>query len=232
MGIVVAVTIAFVAGCIAWGIASPSLSSPSCLPYGFVDASAEIPNLLLDIRYYSNHNFMGRRVQGYNAPMCVLTEAAAQALALVSQDAAALGYGTQCFAPAALAALHSSGLFSLTRLQLRAESVRLLPTEASCCRFRSVGGLRPRCANERRVLPIAQQVPALSRLYRPPKRPQQGINHGSNIGKNPLSTHRLLHVFTTRRQVSLPVQPQATYTPGQPLQPCFDKLGVRFGDNR
>ena len=108
MGIVVAVTIAFVAGCIAWGIASPSLSSPSCLPYGFVDASAEIPNLLLDIRYYSNHNFMGRRVQGYNAPMCVLTEAAAQALALVSQDAAALGYGTQCFAPAALAALHSS----------------------------------------------------------------------------------------------------------------------------
>jgi D-alanyl-D-alanine dipeptidase len=61
------------------------------LPYGFVDASVAIPNLLLDIRYYSNHNFMGRRVEGYNAPMCVLTEAAAQALALVAQDAAALG---------------------------------------------------------------------------------------------------------------------------------------------
>ncbi len=91
MFIVAAATIAFVAGCIAWGLASPSLYPPTCLPYGFVDASVEIPALVLDIRYYSNHNFMGRRVQGYNAPLCVLTTAASQALALVAQDAAALG---------------------------------------------------------------------------------------------------------------------------------------------
>lgn len=91
MFVVAAATIAFVAGCIAWGIASPSLYPPTCLPPDFVDAAAEIPALLLDIRYFSNHNFMGRRAQGYNAPMCVLTSAAARALALVVQDAAALG---------------------------------------------------------------------------------------------------------------------------------------------
>ena len=91
MLVVAAITVAFVAGCIAWGIASPSLYPPTCLPSGFVDASADIPALVLDMRYYSNHNFMGRRVQGYNAPMCVLTAAAAQALALVAQDAAVAG---------------------------------------------------------------------------------------------------------------------------------------------
>ena len=91
MFVVAAATIAFVAGCIAWGIASPSFYPPTCLPSGFVDASADIPALVLDMRYYSNHNFMGRRVQGYNAPMCVLTAAAAQALALVAQDAAVAG---------------------------------------------------------------------------------------------------------------------------------------------
>jgi D-alanyl-D-alanine dipeptidase len=48
------------------------------------------------MRYYSNHNFMGRRVQGYNAPMCVLTAAAAQALAQVALDAAAAGYANLC----------------------------------------------------------------------------------------------------------------------------------------
>jgi hypothetical protein len=44
MLVVAAATIAFVAGCIAWGIASPSLYPPSCLPYGFVDASVEARN--------------------------------------------------------------------------------------------------------------------------------------------------------------------------------------------
>ncbi len=53
-----------------------------------------MPSLVLDIRYYSNHNFMGRRVQGYNAPMCVLTTAAARALALVAQDAGKMGSAT------------------------------------------------------------------------------------------------------------------------------------------
>ncbi len=92
MVIVAAATVAFIAGCVAWGIASPSLFPPSCLPSGFVDAAVEVPELLLDIRYFSNHNFMGRRVQGYNAPMCILTSEAARALALVVRDAADMGY--------------------------------------------------------------------------------------------------------------------------------------------
>jgi hypothetical protein len=92
---VAAATIAFLAGCIAWAIASPSLYPPTCLPHGFVDASVEVPGLILDLRYYSNHNFMGRRVQGYNAPMCVLSAAAARALALVAHDAAAEGWAAR-----------------------------------------------------------------------------------------------------------------------------------------
>jgi len=38
--------------------------------------------------------------------------------------------------------------------------------------------------------------------------------------------------MTRRLQVQLPARLQAAYSPGQPLQPCFERVGVRFDDNR
>lgn len=56
------------------------------VPEGFVDIQKVIPNVLLDIRYYGPHNFVGQKVDGYIAPKCVLTKQAAEALAKVQND--------------------------------------------------------------------------------------------------------------------------------------------------
>jgi zinc D-Ala-D-Ala dipeptidase len=52
----------------------------------FVDVQTMIPSVVLDIRYYSDHNFVGSRVDGYLAPKCLLTAPAAEALAKVQGE--------------------------------------------------------------------------------------------------------------------------------------------------
>ncbi len=61
----------------------------SQLPARFVDVKEVIPSILLDIRYYGAHNFVGTRIDGYNAPRCLLTREAAAALARVQKELAA-----------------------------------------------------------------------------------------------------------------------------------------------
>ena len=58
------------------------------MPDNFVDIQKVIPEVVLDIRYYGPHNFVGERVDGYLAPKCFLTKEAAQALAEVQKDLA------------------------------------------------------------------------------------------------------------------------------------------------
>lgn len=58
----------------------------STMPDSFVDVGTRIPSILLDIRYYGPHNFIGERVEGYNAPKCLLTREAAAALAMVQKE--------------------------------------------------------------------------------------------------------------------------------------------------
>lgn len=66
-------------------------------PAGFVDAREVVPDLALDIRYAGANNFVGRRINGYDAPRCILTRKAAEALALVQRDLAASGFGLKAF---------------------------------------------------------------------------------------------------------------------------------------
>lgn len=61
------------------------------LPEGFVLVGEAIPDALLDIRYYTTYNFVGERIDGYEAPVAVLTREAADALKLVSDDMKAQG---------------------------------------------------------------------------------------------------------------------------------------------
>ena len=49
-------------------------------PSLLVNARASTPSLLTDIRYAGNNNFMGRPVAGYEASLCLLSEAASMAL--------------------------------------------------------------------------------------------------------------------------------------------------------
>jgi D-alanyl-D-alanine dipeptidase len=63
----------------------------------FVDAATVVPGLVADMRYAGSHNFVGRPIDGYAAPHCLLTAAAANALADVARDIAARGLVIKAF---------------------------------------------------------------------------------------------------------------------------------------
>ena len=53
------------------------------MPHGFVDVKDVVSSVIIDMRYFSAHNFVGEKIDGYNAPRCILTRQAAQALSRV-----------------------------------------------------------------------------------------------------------------------------------------------------
>jgi D-alanyl-D-alanine dipeptidase len=66
-------------------------------PAAFVDAAAVVPGLVVDARYAGPHNFVGRPIDGYDAPRCLLTKPAADALAAVAHDLAPQGLVLKVF---------------------------------------------------------------------------------------------------------------------------------------
>ena len=42
-------------------------------PDAFVDAATVVPGLIVEMRYAGSHNFVGRPIDGYEAPHCLLT---------------------------------------------------------------------------------------------------------------------------------------------------------------
>ena len=61
-----------------------------------------IPSIPLDIRYFTAYNFIGRPIDGYQAPKCLLTPQAAQALQKVQAEAITQGYSLKiydCYRP-------------------------------------------------------------------------------------------------------------------------------------
>jgi zinc D-Ala-D-Ala dipeptidase len=63
----------------------------------FVDAATVVPGLIVEMRYAGSHNFVGRPIDGYEAPRCLLTKPAAKALAGVAKDVAAYGLVIKVF---------------------------------------------------------------------------------------------------------------------------------------
>lgn len=64
---------------------------------GFVLVSDIIPDVVLDIRYYTTFNFLGERVDGYEEPVALMTREAAYALKEVSDEAISRGYRLKIF---------------------------------------------------------------------------------------------------------------------------------------
>jgi D-alanyl-D-alanine dipeptidase len=64
---------------------------------GFVYVHDLIPDAEYDIRYYGNNNFLGRRVDGYEKPVAILTREAAYALKAVSDELEPQGYALKIF---------------------------------------------------------------------------------------------------------------------------------------
>ncbi|MFH4967942.1 M15 family metallopeptidase [Gaetbulibacter sp. M240] len=56
------------------------------LPIGFVYVKEQIPDLVVELRYYGNYNFVGRHVDGYYENKLVLTEEATRALKAVQKE--------------------------------------------------------------------------------------------------------------------------------------------------
>jgi zinc D-Ala-D-Ala dipeptidase len=84
-------------------LASNAAAQTEARPRGFVDAAAVVPGLALEMRYAGSNNFVGRPIDGYEAPVCVLTRQAARALADVQADLARFGLGLKvfdCYRPA------------------------------------------------------------------------------------------------------------------------------------
>ena len=64
---------------------------------GFVLLADHVPGIVQEIRYYSTYNFVGDRVDGYEAPCALLTIEAARAVKAISNRANVMGYRLKVF---------------------------------------------------------------------------------------------------------------------------------------
>ncbi|HHW32459.1 MAG TPA: M15 family metallopeptidase [Clostridiaceae bacterium] len=72
-------------------------SNQYSLPDGFVYVTDVIPIAQLEIRYFSNDNFVGAVIDGYEAPKAILTKEAAQALKKAADTLYEQGYYIKIF---------------------------------------------------------------------------------------------------------------------------------------
>lgn len=63
----------------------------------FVSLSEYVPDILLDVRYYSSYNFVGERIDGYQDPIVVITKEAAEKIRIISCKAMSLGFRLKVF---------------------------------------------------------------------------------------------------------------------------------------
>lgn len=75
----------------------PISTSAQERPPTFVDAASVVPGLLTDMRYIGAHNFVGAPVDGYEKPICYLTQQAAQGLARVAVELSSHGLVLKAF---------------------------------------------------------------------------------------------------------------------------------------
>ena len=56
------------------------------LPEGFIYVKSVIPDIDVELRYFTTHNFVGDTIDGYKANSLILTKAAAEKLKLVQEE--------------------------------------------------------------------------------------------------------------------------------------------------
>ena len=59
---------------------------------GFVVLTDIVPEIEVELRYYTNYNFIGERIRGYEEPVALVTKETAYALKKVNSELAPLGY--------------------------------------------------------------------------------------------------------------------------------------------
>lgn len=77
-------------------------SSAASLPDGFGYIDDIVPDIKQEMRYFSENNFVGQRIDGYEKPVCILTKQAASALSEVQAELKVFGLGLKvydCYRP-------------------------------------------------------------------------------------------------------------------------------------
>ena len=74
-----------------------SFSYSSQLPQGFVYIIDLVPNIKIDLKYYTKHNFVGKKIIGYNSPVAISTKETALALKEIQRDLKHFNYGLKIF---------------------------------------------------------------------------------------------------------------------------------------
>jgi D-alanyl-D-alanine dipeptidase len=78
-------------------LACSSNSTNNDLPKDFVYLKDIVPSVVLDIRYYGTDNFVGKRVNGYEKPTCIVTNECASQLKIIAKEAAKSNYRLKVF---------------------------------------------------------------------------------------------------------------------------------------
>lgn len=97
-----AVRAAVLASLLACAHTPPAPASVQSRPSNFVSIADVDPTILVELRYFGDHNFLGRRVDGYERELCLLTDAAAAALRKVQDDVRRFGFTVKlydCYRP-------------------------------------------------------------------------------------------------------------------------------------
>ncbi len=74
-----------------------AFSLPEEPPAGIVDVRTVVPDIVLDVRYATQHNFVGRLIKGYEAKKCLLTKKAAEALKRVQDELREKGFSLKAY---------------------------------------------------------------------------------------------------------------------------------------
>jgi zinc D-Ala-D-Ala dipeptidase len=84
-------------------LATPAAAAePTAPPGAFVSLHDVDPSVVIEMRYLTNHDFMGRRVPGYRENVCLLTRQAADAVKRAQAEVRAQGYTLKvydCYRP-------------------------------------------------------------------------------------------------------------------------------------
>ncbi len=74
-----------------------SLNLCAQLPEGFVYVHDEIPSIQIELRYFSENNFVGERIDGYKKEVLILSKEATDTLKSIQQELNKIGLGLKVY---------------------------------------------------------------------------------------------------------------------------------------
>ncbi|WJF91632.1 M15 family metallopeptidase [Paraburkholderia bonniea] len=158
--------------CIPAVCAADNLQVEDQRPNDFVNLNTIAPEIQYDLRYFTDHNFVGRRIEGYDAPVCLLTNQAAQALKSVQDRLLPMGLTLKvydCYRPQNAVDDFAKWAKNLSSTKMRTEFY----PEVKKDRLFSDGYIAYRSGHSRgstmdlTIVPVGSQIPAYD-----PKRKQ------------------------------------------------------------